>query len=70
MRATSFAKALRKMPACLVDTVDHPTTIADLRFAAEHEIDMFNEGQDGALEPSEISQVALFLVWLRNTGAR
>lgn len=62
----SFAKAYRKMPACLVGALDHPKTVADLQFAAEHEVDMFNEGQDGALEPKEISQVAAFLAWMRS----
>lgn len=62
----TFISAKKKMPACLVGATDHPRTLGDLRFAAEHEVDMFNEGQDGALTPAEVSQVAAFLVWLRS----
>ena len=63
-----FKEAYQKMPACLMGTIDHPKTVADLKFAAEHEVDMFNEDQDGHLEPEEISQVATFLAWLRKVG--
>lgn len=56
------------MPACLMGAIDHPKTVADLKFAAEHEVDCFNSDEDGHLEPEEISQVAAFLAWLRNVG--
>lgn len=51
------------MPACLMgayDALQH-TRIEDLRFIAEHEIDMFNEAQDGCLECYEIKLVKKFL---------
>jgi hypothetical protein len=60
-----FKAATKRMPACLVGALDNPQTALDLQLAAEHECDMFNEGQDGALTQDEISQVKAFLTWLR-----
>ena len=62
-KPTTFAAAFKLMPACLMgayDALGH-TRIEDLRFIAEHEIDMFNEAQDGCLECYEIKLVKKFL---------
>lgn len=61
---SAFDQAYKLMPACLVGAVDRPKTISDLRFAALHEIDCFEEGQDGHLTAAEIAQVRRFLTFL------
>lgn len=57
----TFAQAYKIMPACLVGALDRPSTLADLRYAAQHEIDMFEEKQDGCLTALEIKAVRKFL---------
>jgi hypothetical protein len=56
-----FKRMLQAVPACLCGTLDHPATLSDLRFAAQHEIDMFEEDQDGHLTASEIRLVRKFI---------
>lgn len=57
----TFKEAMRIMPACLVGALDRPATIADLRFAALHEIECFEADEDGHLEETEIELVEHFL---------
>jgi hypothetical protein len=63
----TFEQAYTLMPACLVGATDRPTTIEDLRAAAEHEVDMFNERQDGCLSCQEMQQVRYFLAVTSNS---
>lgn len=57
----TFEEAKKRMPACLVGALDNPRTIADLRFAALHEIACYEEYQDGHLTATEIKAVRRFL---------
>lgn len=61
----TFAEAFKKMPACLMGAVDNPKTIQDLLYAAQHEIDMAEEDQDGHLSVAEIRSVRRFLNYIR-----
>jgi hypothetical protein len=56
-RATSFKDAFDSIPACVVIDPAQVNTIADVRYVLQHEIDLFEEGQDGALTAGEINQV-------------
>ena len=64
VKPIEFSHAMRILPSCLVGALDNPTTLSDLRVAAQHEIDMFSEGQDGCLSRSEIIAVKDFLTML------
>jgi hypothetical protein len=65
-KRSEFRDAYKAIPTCLVGYfTDTPKTIFDLKMAAEHEVDMFNENQDGALTSREISQVIKYLSKLR-----
>lgn len=47
-----FAAALKKLPSCAMgnfDPLTH-TTIADLRYCVQHELDMFYEGEDSEIQ--------------------
>lgn len=57
----TFEKAYKIMPACLVGALDRPTTVLDLKFAAEHEVDCFETDEDGHLPEHEIKLVKEFL---------
>jgi hypothetical protein len=57
----TFEEALKALPACVFGGLDHPKTISDLRAQAEHELDMFNEAQDGCITCAEAQQVKKFL---------
>lgn len=59
-------EAWKRMPACLVGAIDQDDKTIDLLSAARHEIDMYDENQDGHLTDEEIRQVRKFLVWLES----
>ncbi len=44
----TFKAAIKKLPKCIggLDLVGQHKTVADLRFLVQHEIDLFNEGQE------------------------
>lgn len=57
----NYTRMLRVVPSCLWGALDRPRTLTDLKYAAQHEIDMFEENQDGHLTAIEIKQVRKYL---------
>jgi len=44
-----FKVAMKAFPACIAGGLDRPKTVSDLVYQALHELDMYEEGQDGAI---------------------
>lgn len=66
---TPFEVALRAFPRCIIgglDPLGHKT-VSDLVYQALHELDMFNEGQDGAISAREAAIVKKFVQKFRTT---
>lgn len=62
-----FDIAIRAFPSCIVGGLDRPKTVSDLVYQALHEIDMFEEGQDGAISPRQAVAVRKFIQKFRTT---
>jgi hypothetical protein len=63
-KATSkdpYDVAFRELPDCVSMDPGSPETISELVWQARHELDMFNEGQDGAITQSEAQAVRRFI---------
>ena|SRR3990172_8292120 len=44
-----FKVAMKAFPACIAGGLDRPKTVSDLVYQALHELDMYEEVQDGAI---------------------
>jgi hypothetical protein len=57
---TPFQLACKSMPRGLyagMDFLGQHKTVSDLRFAAQHEIDLFEEGDDNALPANDVRAI-------------
>ncbi len=68
--ALSLEKTLKLAPACLAYDPMQVKTVADLAYIAQHEIDLSEEGQDGALSTPEIAEIRQFLQKLTGNNLR
>ncbi len=66
----SLEKALKLAPSCLIYDPMQVKTVADLAYLAQHEIDLSEEGQDGALSTPEIAEIRQFLQKLTGNTLR
>jgi hypothetical protein len=63
----TFGQAVKALPACVSwDPLEHKT-VSDLVWQALHELDMFNEDQDGAITAREAAAVRRFVQKFRST---
>jgi hypothetical protein len=62
-----FDVAFKAFPACIVGGLDRPKTVSDLVYQALHELDMFEEGQDGAITARQAAVVRKFVEKFRTT---
>ncbi len=60
----STAEAIKRFPACAIGAMDGEETISNLRFAAQHELDMHEEDQDGCCTAKEAQQIRRYLKWI------
>jgi hypothetical protein len=49
------------IPVCVAYDPFQVRTISDVRYILQHEIDLFEEGEDAALSPEEIGKVRVAL---------
>lgn len=66
----SFDEAMKALPACVAGGLDQPKTVSDLVYQALHELDMFEEGQDGAITARQAAAVRKFVQKFRTTEMR
>lgn len=64
-----FEIAMKALPACIAGGLDQPKTVSDLVYQALHELDMYNEGQDGAITARQAAAVRKFVHKFRTTEA-
>lgn len=58
----TFSAALQIFPHAVSLDFGYHKTIEDLRYAAQHELDLLNEGQENDLDtPQKVKEVVLFL---------
>lgn len=67
---TPFDAAMKAFPSCIAGGLDSPKTVSDLVYQALHELDMFEEGQDGAISAREAALVRKFVQKFRTTEMR
>lgn len=63
----AFHSACTTMPRALyagMDFLGQHKTVADLRFAGQHEIDLFEEGDDNALSARDIKAIRCWMAKL------
>lgn len=65
-----FDVAMKEFPAFIAGGLDRPKTVADLVYQALHELDMYNEGQDGAITLRQARTVRAFIQKFRTTDMR
>lgn len=63
----SFSEAMKAFPACIAGGLDRPETVSDLVYQALHELDMYSEGQDGAITARQAAVVRKFIQKFRTT---
>lgn len=56
-----FREAMKEFPACIAGGLDRPKTVSDLVYQALHELDMYEEGQDGAITSRQAKAVRKFI---------
>ncbi len=56
-----FDVAMKALPACVASGLDRPKTVSDLVYQALHELDMYEEGQDGAITARQAAAVRKFV---------